>query len=197
MHHIRNWLLVTLLGITLMSCTKYEEIEVSGLTKGVGYVATEFVTPAAVKDFALTSPTAIQNARKILLAGRFLLIGEDKKGIHVFDNVSPQKPRAIAFIKIPAITDFLFQNNTLIVSNGDDLVAVNVAALNEIAVRGALPESIATNPGFFSETNRLEKVFTYPNFPVQRGTYFACADSLIYVTKWQLDSTLVNPTCYR
>ncbi len=197
MHNIRNWLFAFSCSVTLINCTKYEEIEVSGITKRVGYVATEFVTPAAVKDFALTSPMAIQNAGKILSSGRFLLIGEDKKGIHVFDNVSPQNPRAIAFIKIPAITDFLLQNNTLIVSNGDDLVAVNVAALNEIANRGTLPESISANPGFFSETNRLEKVFTYPNFPIQRGTYFTCADSLIYVTKWQLDSNLVNPTCYR
>lgn len=192
-----SWLCAVITTLLLTNCAKYEEVEVRGLQKNVGYVAEEFITPSGLKEFGLTSPIAIVNPGKVLLVGRFLLIGEDKKGIHVFDNITPQNPKAIAFITVPAITDFLLKGTTLIASNGDDLVALNISAINEIVLRGALPESIATNQTLFSETTRLEKVFTYPNYPAERGTYFECADSLIYVTKWKLDSNFVNPTCYR
>ena len=192
-----HWIFTLLFFTHLLSCNTFDDVEIEGLNKNIGYVPEKFVTSNALKDFTLTSPIRISNAGKILLVGRFLLIGEGKEGIHVFDNIIPQDPRAIAFIKIPAITDFLLKNSTLIVSNGDDLVAINVSALDEIAVRGVLPESISTDRAFFSEAKRLEKVFSYPNYPVQRGTYFECADSLTYVTKWKLDSSFANPTCYR
>lgn len=189
--------LFSLVVLLASGCNPYDDIKVSGIDRSVGYVPAAVVSEVGLKAIKLTSPLAVERSGKLLIAGRFLFIGEIKKGIHVFDNINPKSPKPLAFVAVPAITDFIFQNNALIVNNGNDLVSLNALAFTDIATRGTLPESASANSALFGETKRLERVFVYPNYPEQRNTFFECADTLGYVTEWKIDSSLKKTNCYR
>lgn len=180
-----------------ISCSPYEEVEIAGADIGFGYVPAEFVTETGLRNYQLLLPRAISNPGKILIAGRYLFIAESKKGIHVFDNRNPQTPIAVAFISVPGSVDFVVKDRTLITTNGNDLLALNIRAINEIAENGSTLASVALDRTLFSEINRLTEVFTFPNFPEQQGNYFMCLDSPIYVTEWKLDSVNSTNDCFR
>lgn len=194
--HIKYYLLLAFVFFQI-SCSAYEEVEIAGADKGFGYVPAEFVTEMGLRNYQLLPPQAIKNPSKTLIEGRYLFISESKKGVHVFDNVNPQSPVAVAFISVPGSVDFVVKDRTLIATNGNDLVALNINAINAIVVNGSTLASVATNGTLFSVVNRLQQVFTYPNFPEQQGNFFMCLDSAVYVTEWKIDSVNSKNDCFR
>jgi hypothetical protein len=197
MMHYSKRLSLLFVSLLAYACSPYEEVSIAGADKSFGYVPAEFVTESGLEEYKLLLPQGIINPGKALIEGRYLFIGENKKGIHVFDNINPQSPVAVAFISVPGSVDFLLRNQTLITTNGNDLLALNINAINLIAINGASVASLATDRAMFSEVKRLERIFTYPNFPEQRGSYFMCLDSEIYVTEWRLDSVNSKKDCFR
>ena len=125
------------------------------------------------------SPQKLRKAGKIYTKDKYLYINEIGQGIHVFDNSDKAKPKAIAFISIPANQDISIADNILYADNADDLVAIDIS-----------------NPLAIKVVKRIEKAFPYPSFPQQRGR-FECVDpSKGYVVDWEY-TKLVNPKCFR
>ncbi|MGL4630715.1 MAG: hypothetical protein ACRCVT_05855 [Leadbetterella sp.] len=126
------------------------------------------------------SPRKLKKPAKIYIKGNYLFINELNEGIHVFNNIDPQNPRAVGFISIIGNQDMEVKKDILYADNGVDLIAIDIS-----------------NPESVNVVKRVEKVFPYSYFPEQRGVKFECPDpSKGIVLRWEL-TELVNPKCYR
>jgi hypothetical protein len=94
---------------------------------------------AAVKTEA---PQDIQQAGKIYIIGKYLLVNEPNKGIHVFDNSDPVAPKNLSFINIPGNIDMAVKGNILYADSHIDLVAFDIS-----------------NPATITEVGRVENIF--------------------------------------
>lgn len=97
-------------------------------------------------------PRDLKDPGKIYLYGTTLLINERSEGVHIVDNSNPSAPVRTAFIKIPGNVDIAMRGNTLYADNYIDLLAIDIADLQNIRL-----------------TRRVENAFpAYGNDP-QRG----------------------------
>lgn len=82
---------------------------------------------------------------KIYTYGRYILVNERFRGIHVIDNSNPSSPVNKAFIHIDGNIDMAMKNNVLYADNAIDLIALKIpddftnVELTE-RVTGAFPE---------------------------------------------------------
>lgn len=147
-------------------------------TKAMGYRPV-YVSYQEIRRVVALAPQKLRKPGKIYTKDKYLYINEIGEGIHVFDNSDKTKPKAIAFISIPANQDISIIDNVLYADNADDLVAIDIA-----------------NPLSIKVLKRIEKAFPYPSFPAQRGR-FECADATKgYVKAWEFVQ-LINPKCSR
>lgn len=79
-------------------------------------------------------PRELEDPGKIYLYGTTLLINERSEGVHVVDNSNPSAPVRTAFIKIPGNIDIAMRGNTLYADNYIDLLAIDIADLQNIRV---------------------------------------------------------------
>lgn len=70
---------------------------------------------------------AMRTPGKIWLYGRYLLVNELQKGIHVVDNRDPAQPRNVAFIAIPGNVDLAVRNNVLYADNYTNLLTIDLS----------------------------------------------------------------------
>lgn len=73
---------------------------------------------------------SFQNPGKIYTYGKYLLVNDYLKGIHVINNADPSNPVSESFISIPGNIDMAVKDNILYADNYIDLLAIN---LNDIA----------------------------------------------------------------
>ena len=59
----------------------------------------------------LSSAKIVENPGKIFIGEDFILIGEEHKGIHVFDNSNPNSPVNVSFLDIPFSKEFFVEDN--------------------------------------------------------------------------------------
>lgn len=64
---------------------------------------------------------------KIWFYQNYMLINEQREGIHVIDNADPAAPRNIGFLKIHGNVDMAVKGSTLYADNGPHLVVLDVA----------------------------------------------------------------------
>lgn len=74
-----------------------------------------------------TSSRDLKNPGKIYFYGNYILINEQKTGIHIFDNFDPSTPKNISFIEIPGNGDLAVRNNILYADSYLDLVAIDIS----------------------------------------------------------------------
>lgn len=67
------------------------------------------------------------NPGKIYVSEELLLIGEEKEGIHVYDNADPENPRAISFIQIPKNKEFYVEGNTIYAESHYDMLKIDIS----------------------------------------------------------------------
>src|SRR5690606_19798449 len=91
---------------------------------------------------SVVAPKSLEQSGKIYIFKDFLFINEPMKGIHIFDNVNPSNPRAIAFLNIPGNVDMAVNDNVLYADSYVDLLTFDLSS----------PE----NPKLL---NRIEEVF--------------------------------------
>lgn len=77
------------------------------------------------KSIEVETPHTMQNAGKIYLKDQLLFLGDTNKGFHIYDNSDPEKPVAVAFLRIPGATDLAIRDNVLYVNQATDLVALS------------------------------------------------------------------------
>jgi hypothetical protein len=94
---------------------------------------------AAVKT---EEPKPVEQAGKIYIIGKYLLVNEPNKGIHLFDNADPSSPKNVSFINIPGNVDMAVKGNILYADSHVDLVAFDIS-----------------NPASIHEVGRVENIF--------------------------------------
>lgn len=100
----------------------------------------------------LVSPaTAIVDPGKVYVSQDLLLIGEEGKGIHVFDNVNPEAPQELYFINIPENKEFYVVNNKIYAESLYDVVKIDIsdkqAPVLESRVENAFAEPYKNDRG--------------------------------------------------
>ncbi|HTE07838.1 MAG TPA: hypothetical protein VK628_03700, partial [Flavitalea sp.] len=73
-----------------------------------------------------SEPRLLENPGKIYIKGKYLLINEINKGVHIIDNSNPRNPVNTAFINIPGNLDIAMHGSYLYADLSSDLVAINI-----------------------------------------------------------------------
>src|SRR5258706_7483184 len=73
------------------------------------------------------SPAIIENTGKLTVIGKYILLSEPLKGIHVIDNSNPSSPKNVSFINIPGNEDMAVKGNTLYADAYGDLVTFDIS----------------------------------------------------------------------
>ncbi len=68
----------------------------------------------------------LKNPGKIYFYGDFVLINEQKEGIHIFDNTNPQSPQNKGFIAIEGNVDMAIKEDVLFADSYMDLLSINI-----------------------------------------------------------------------
>jgi hypothetical protein len=131
------------------------------------------------QEITLTGARSVNNPGKIYVYGRFLLVNEMNKGIHVFDNTTPENPKAVGFVQLLGNTDMAIRNDILYADHMGNLVALQVHDFEKLTSIGTLP---------LQDWNL--------GIPPPGGFYFECVDpEKGIVTGWKR-ATLKKRECY-
>lgn len=161
--------------LSINACTTDETVKD---IKVMGYRPV-YVSYDKIRKVESFPPQKLRRPGKIYTKDKYLYINELGEGIHVFDNSDKTKPKAIAFISIPANQEISIKNDILYADNGDDLVAIDI-----------------TNPLVIKLLKRVEKAFPAPSYPNKSGK-FECVDaSKGFIKTWEYVE-LINPKCFR
>jgi len=78
----------------------------------------------------------INNPGKVFLGNDHLLIGEEEKGIHVYDNSDPASPRPLYFLNVPGNKEFYVEGNVIYAESYYDMIKIDINDLNNPIVSG-------------------------------------------------------------
>lgn len=130
-------------------------------------------------EIKLMLPKTVHNPGKIYVYGKYLLINEIKKGIHIYDNLEPSSPKAIGFIQLLGNTDMAMKDNILYADHMGNLIAITTDDFASLEKRGSLP------------INNWEM-----GLPPPSGSYFECIDTNKgFVIGWK-KVQMNKPDCY-
>lgn len=192
---LKKILSLALVSSILLNCSRIEDFKSKdAINKGESYRIKTKLTVAESRNYTLEVPQTIVNAGRIFIEGDYLFIGEWGLGIHVFDNTMPANPVALAFLSIPASTDYFVKNDVLIVDNGNDLVSLKIDALDKLKNK---ERTIAELKRSLILNKRTSEVFVYPNYPIQQNVYFECPVKEHFVVAWEKGDYLNVSNCYR
>ncbi len=174
-----KFLTLGLMLISLISCTSWESVPDFDVEEVEGYrpiYATE-----SEQEVKTLPAREIENPGKIYVINDFLLVVDQLKGIHVFDNENPENPQNVGFIQITGSNDVAVRDNILYADQATDLLAIDIS-----------------NPENVQIASRVKNVFPFGSqYPQQQGTYFECPDpEKGLVIGWEY-TTLNSPKCYR
>ncbi len=74
----------------------------------------------------------IEQTGKIYVKGKYILVSEPSKGIHIIDNSDPKAPRNIAFINVMGNVDMAVQGNILYADNYRDLMLFDISDMSNV-----------------------------------------------------------------
>lgn len=77
-------------------------------------------------------PRPIENNGRIIVYEDYLLVSEPGEGIHFFDNVAPESPQPLGFLKVPGASDMFIRNNALYVKSYVDLVLFDISNISNV-----------------------------------------------------------------
>lgn len=99
-----------------------------------------FQTKQEVLDnVKLSVPVEPEAPGKIYIKDNYLLVTENFKGIHVFDNSNPSNPKNIGFIHIPSNVDMAIKNNTLYADMYTDLITIDISSPQNAKLKTIVP----------------------------------------------------------
>lgn len=177
--YIIKFLTLGLLPILLFSCNNWESVPNFDVDEVEGYrpvYATE-----SEQEVKTLPAREIENPGKIYVINEFLLVVDQLKGIHVFDNSDPENPENVGFIQITGSNDVAVRDNILYADQATDLLAIDIS-----------------NPENVQIASRVKNVFPFGSqYPQEQGVYFECPDpDQGLVIGWEY-TTLNSPKCYR
>jgi hypothetical protein len=133
-------------------------------------------------EIVFSDVQSVENPGKIYIYNQYLLVNDQLKGVHVFNNSDPSNPQSLGFIRIIGNVDIAIKGNILYADQINDLVAIDISDI-------AHPR----------EVDRAE--FVYPDrerLPPLSNNYFECVDrSKSHLLKGWILAQLTNPECFR
>lgn len=114
------------LSIALVFSACENDLEVTHIT----YVKAEaiYADLNEVRNTPLIEPVKeLVDPGKVYVSSDLLLIGEEEKGIHVYDNMDPESPQQIYFINIPGNKEFFVHNNKIFAESLYDVVKIDIS----------------------------------------------------------------------
>jgi len=75
----------------------------------------------------LTTKQPVENPSKIFIGDNYILVGEEGKGIHIFDNSNMTNPQRLSFIQIPYNKEFYVKGNILYAESLYDVIKVDIS----------------------------------------------------------------------
>jgi hypothetical protein len=166
-------ILLALASVTILaSCDKNKNEEVDGW-KPV------YSTETNTQDVTFKNSEPLEKPGRIYTYDNLLLVNDEAKGIHIYDNSNVTNPTELSFIAIPGNMDFSVSNGRLYADNITDMVVINIS-----------------NPSAPEYVNRIEFIFPVQQFPDEFGS-FECVDPAKgTVVGWE-KTKLINPECFR
>lgn len=138
-----------------------------------------YATPEQLTTVDVRENEPLQNPGRIYLYEHYLLVNDQSKGIHIYDNSNNSSPKHLSFIAIPGNLDFSVSNGMLYADNITDMLVVDI-----------------TNPLAPAFKSRIENVFPIQQFPDEFGA-FECVDPARGIVVGWEKTELVNPKCFK
>lgn len=85
-------------------------------------------------SFKVTEDYDIGKPGNIYTYGKYLLVAEKFKGIHILDNSNPANPIKLKFIVLKGNENFIIKDNFILADNGPDLLSIDFSNLNDIKI---------------------------------------------------------------
>jgi hypothetical protein len=120
-----------------------------------------------------TDAAAIVNPGKIYIGDKYILIGEEEKGIHVYNNEDITNPIKINFINVPGNREFFVLGGSLYAESYYDIVKYDISSLEEV-------KEIGRCPNFINEEVKNDEGHSLLGFTFQQVTKTLSKDSDIY-----------------
>lgn len=129
-----------------------------------------------------SGPQEFEDLSNIVEVGRYIMMAESGKGIHVIDNADPTQPKNVLFWSIPGCERFTLRNTNLYVSDGPNLLFFDISDPVNLSYSGKV-SNVFSN---FTEKYRPPSEYTGP---------FECVDlSNGLIVGWER-TLLDNPLC--
>jgi len=143
-----------LFSISLLACLIF-----SSCTKDSGSVIASYTKREAVygdideirSTTLIEASKTISNPGKIYIGDEFLLIGEEGKGIHIYDNSTPSNPQNTGYMNIPFCKEYYVSGTKIYAESQYDLVKIDISNPSqpfvESRVKGAYGEILQDSQG--------------------------------------------------
>jgi len=79
------------------------------------------------KDIQILPARNLENPGNLYYYNEYILVNEQREGVHIIDNKVPENPVNVAFIQIPGNVDMAVKNNILYADNYIDLLAIDIS----------------------------------------------------------------------
>lgn len=119
--------LIALLAMTFSACLedKCDNLQTYTQWNPVYKTDAEMRTPPQYK-----AAQPLKNTGKIYFYDKYILVNEQKQGIHVIDNSNPSNPQNVGFISIGGNVDMAVKGNYLYADNYADLITVDISTIS-------------------------------------------------------------------
>tara|TARA_Y100000385_G_scaffold291658_1_gene371127 strand:+ start:173 stop:1429 length:1257 start_codon:yes stop_codon:yes gene_type:complete len=78
----------------------------------------------------------ISDPGKVFVSDEFLLIGEERKGIHVLDNSDPTHPAHVSFLNVPGNKEFFVADGFIYAESYYDMIKIDISDINSPKITG-------------------------------------------------------------
>jgi hypothetical protein len=138
-----------------------------------------YATAQDLESIDVKNDAPLENPGRIYLYENYLLVNDQAKGIHIYDNSNKSNPTHLSFISIPGNLDFSVSGGMLYADNITDMIIIDIS-----------------NPATPEYKNRIQNVFPVQQFPDEFGA-FECVDpNKGLVVGWE-KTKLTNPKCFK
>ena len=169
-------LVCSLVFLSVWSCLPLEP-EFTEVEDVIGY--TPVYGTELASEIVMSDSRPVKDPGKIYVYGKYLLVNEIRKGIHVFDNSDPAEPLPVGFLQLLGNTEMAIKDGVLYGDHMGNLVALTLNDFITIEEKGRLP---------LGEWNL--------GVPPPAGSYFECIDPARgLIVSWE-KVELFNPQCY-
>lgn len=112
---------------------------------------------------AVLPPRELHNTGKIYLRDPYIFINEQYEGVHIINNLDPEHPQPVAFLRIPGNVDVAMKGNLLYADSGSDLLTFDMSNVQAARLLNRVREAVPELP--MPETGEIPAEYQPQNRP--------------------------------